>query len=74
MIRMNGSELGVSGEPDTRRDLQPGCCHLRGQRMGVRSVVQGRERDAQSVVRMCEGPEADAHARQRGQKEWRINQ
>lgn len=25
----------------------------------------GRERDAQCVVRMCEGPEADAHVRQR---------
>jgi hypothetical protein len=35
--------------------------------------VQVRERDAQCVVRMCEGPEADAHARRRGQKEWRIS-
>lgn len=28
-------------------------------------MVQGRERDAQCVVRMREGPEADAHVRQR---------
>jgi hypothetical protein len=33
---------------------------------------QGREGDAQCVVRMSEGPEADAHARLGGQKEWRI--
>ena len=29
--------------------------------MMVRGVLQGREGDAQCVVRMCEGPEADAH-------------
>jgi hypothetical protein len=33
------------------------------------SVVQGRERDAQSVVRVSERPEADAHVGQ----EWRIS-
>ena len=72
MLRMNGSALAGLGAPDTRRDLRTGCYLLRGQRMRAR-VVQGREGDAQCVLRMREGPEADAHVAQLGQNEWRIS-
>lgn len=70
MLRMNGSALAGLDAPDTRRDLRTGCC-ARGQRMRVK-VVQGRERDAQCVDRVGEGPEADAHSAQLGQNEWRT--
>jgi hypothetical protein len=60
MLRRNGSALAGLDAPDTRRDLRTECC-LRGQRMRVSCGPGRRERDAQCVVRMGEGPEADAH-------------
>jgi len=76
MLRMNGSALGESGAPDTRRELRTGfCARLRGQRdaeTGERAVPGlTKDGDAQSVFRVCEGPEADAHARS---EEWRVDQ
>ena len=68
MLRMNGSALAGLDAPDTRRDLRTGRCLIRGQR-----VDQGRERDAQCVLRMGEGPEADTHVAQLGLNEWRIS-
>ena len=80
---MNGSALGASGAPDTRRGLRTGCCwSLRGQRGNEKKKKLGRGAapgahetvDAQCVFRVSEGPEADAHARRAvwtGRKEWK---
>jgi hypothetical protein len=47
MLRMNGSALGESGAPDTRRGLRTGCC--------ARSVVSGNTETGERSPGLNEG-------------------